>query len=556
MGRLWRRLLAWMLAALSLAAVPAAARAEGSRYPENQYFEEDTSLTKGTTVQVSASKDLEGAKRRQSQMLDAGYDCFLYYEGSNYRVMCGKFRSSAAATHYRDHICSHTDRDQAYLTNVYLPDWAYKEFEGIFKTDPFNTSTQAYTAWEKPTGPYYDGDRTGETRTVYAVQVSYGTNFQRQEEHRDALIAAGFDAFVYKHNGSYASLSGMFGSAADAQQRCDAIKTYTDESDAYVTTLELPLASASVQSKQDQAPYYRKYAELLRDHRWAADYLPDERTDSLLKAARAGKEDTYWYYVSDLDGNGVDEMIVVATVLPNSGAWAVFSCDSRGEAVLMAWGYPYGVPVLSVCREKKTLAMQSYYNGLGLCDVYTFSEGSLSDAKRATVQDENFVSVDPAQADSRALGYYVELTPYNCSDLRRLIGTEKAEPAPANSPVSVPANSQADSPARRSQEDVLAAARSAAAADSHYDTVSDKNVALQIPEDGQMLSAPFLMKVNAQKNGKAIYITPRPSPGNGTLGTVAHGEVVTILAETEYYYFFITADGRAGWNGKSYFAEP
>ena len=49
---------------------------------------------------------------------------------------------------------------------------------------------------------------------------------------------------------------------------------------------------------------------------------------------------------------------------------------------------------------------------------------------------------------------------------------------------------------------------------------------------------------------------PRPQPGNGTLGKVTHGDLVTILAETEYYYFFVTEDGRAGWNGKSYFAEP
>jgi len=243
MSKLGKRLLALTLGFLALISLPAEARAAGSRYPDNQLFEEDSSLTKGTTVQVSASKDLEGAKKRRSQMLEAGYDCFLYYEGSYYRVMCGKFHSSEPAKHYRDHICSHTDREQAYLTNVYLPDWAYQEFEDIYRTDPFNTQGQGYTAWEKPSGPYYDGDSASGTRKVYTVQVSHGTNFRRQEEHRDELIAAGFDAFVYKHSGSYASMSGMFGSAEEAQRRCEAIKTYTSQTDAYVTTVNFPTSS-------------------------------------------------------------------------------------------------------------------------------------------------------------------------------------------------------------------------------------------------------------------------------------------------------------------------
>ena len=560
MSRFWRRLPALLLAVLILAALPGAAWAAGFRYPDNQYFEEDSSLIKGITVQVAAFKDLEDAKQNQSRMLEAGYDCFLYFEGNSYRVMCGKFRSSAAAAGYRDSIRSNTDREQAYLTNVYLPEWAFREFEEIYRTDPLNSSTQAYTAGGKATGPYYDGDGAGERRSVYTVQLSRGSDLHEQEERRDGLIAAGFDAFVYKRGGGYACMSGLFGSEAEAQLRCDAIKNYAGESEAKVTTAELPQSQAKVQSIQNQAPYYTRYAELLRGSRWVLDYLPDERIETLLKAARAGEEDSWFYSVSDLDGNGVDELIVTAAVPPNGGAWAIFSCDSRGEVILMAWGYPYGAPVLSVCRERGTLAMQSYAKGLGLCDVYTFSEGSLRDAKRATVQDENFVAVDPAQADSRAQGYYVELCPYSLDDLSRLLGPETAAALPANSPVGIEADSpvigEADSPVSFSREGVLAAARSAAAADPHYDTVSEKNVALQVPEDSQMLSEPFPMKVKARENGKVIFIIPRPSRDNGTLGTVAHGEVVTVLAETEYYFFFVTADGRAGWNGKSFFEEP
>jgi hypothetical protein len=37
---------------------------------------------------------------------------------------------------------------------------------------------------------------------------------------------------------------------------------------------------------------------------------------------------------------------------------------------------------------------------------------------------------------------------------------------------------------------------------------------------------------------------------------VVQDETVTVLAENEYYYFFVTRDGRAGWNGKSFFKDP
>ena len=103
---------------------------------------------------------------------------------------------------------------------------------------------------------------------------------------------------------------------------------------------------------------------------------------------------------------------------------------------------------------------------------------------------------------------------------------------------------------------VLADARAAAERDSHYSTVSEKDVELEIPADSAFLRTPFLKKAYAGEDGKAIYIMPRPIPGNGTLGTVVQDETVTVLAENEYYYFFVTRDGRAGWNGKSFFRDP
>lgn len=94
---------------------------------------------------------------------------------------------------------------------------------------------------------------------------------------------------------------------------------------------------------------------------------------------------------------------------------------------------------------------------------------------------------------------------------------------------------------------------SAAFADSRYSTVSTTGVALVYPSASQYLSTPLKATVKASRANGSIYFMPMPKSGNGNLGTVGNGTEVTILAETNSYYFFETADGRSGWNGKSYF---
>ena len=577
MRHIMRKALALLLAILCLGSLCAAAAADDTRYPADQYFEADSSLTKGFTVQISAYGDKASAVKRRDSMLEKGYDSYIYLVDGKYRVMCGKFRTTEAAKHYRDHICSHTDRDSAYLTNVYLPEWAYTEFEKIYQTDPFNTQGQPYTAWEKPTGPYYDGDSAGSTQTVYTVQISAGTNFRRQEEHRDSLMAMGFDAFVYKRSGGYKTMSGMFNSSAEAELRCYAIKTYTAETDAFVTQVPIPTSYVNYNTWEDQAKYYGKYLEILPDYKWARTYLGTDQALTLVDGERKNDQLRYCYFVSDIDGNGVDELILLDCMKTGRGAWAIFSCDEKGEPYLVAWGYPTGQPTVSVCREKGVLAMQAHVNGVSSCEIYTLSQGKLLSAKVASMNGTENDRVEPGQVDAAAHGYYVELTPYDVEDLSRLTGS--GGPAPADPTVpgssvapttpipSVPTATPAPTvtpapvvtpPAGQSytRDSVLAAARAAAQSDSHYSTVSEKNVGLEVPADSDFLKTPFSMKANAKENGKAIYIMPRPRPGNGTLGTVKHEEPVTILAETEYYYFFVTRDGRAGWNGKSFFSAP
>ena len=84
-------------------------------------------------------------------------------------------------------------------------------------------------------------------------------------------------------------------------------------------------------------------------------------------------------------------------------------------------------------------------------------------------------------------------------------------------------------------------------------TSSNTGVKLELPTQKEMLDEPFRAYTDNGKGHGSIYIMPVPKGGNGYLGTVETDTEVWIVAETKYYYFFVTEDGWLGWNGKSYF---
>jgi len=103
-------------------------------------------------------------------------------------------------------------------------------------------------------------------------------------------------------------------------------------------------------------------------------------------------------------------------------------------------------------------------------------------------------------------------------------------------------------------------------ADSPYVTVTkrpdkeDEYAALEMPQaryyftrkDGTLLRSEVKP---SWKNG-SIYFMPHPAETYGTLGTVDEGTPVTILAQENGLYFFLTDDGRMGWNGRGFFTKP
>ena len=104
-------------------------------------------------------------------------------------------------------------------------------------------------------------------------------------------------------------------------------------------------------------------------------------------------------------------------------------------------------------------------------------------------------------------------------------------------------------------EELLALAEDAANNCRDYTTISNKKVALQLPDPENYLSEVKRLEVKFTRGG-AIYIMPKPAAGNGVLGTITAGTIVTVIAERKGFYFFIADDGRMGWNGKDYFIKP
>ncbi len=84
-----------------------------------------------------------------------------------------------------------------------------------------------------------------------------------------------------------------------------------------------------------------------------------------------------------------------------------------------------------------------------------------------------------------------------------------------------------------------------------WSTTSTEGVELRFPTKKEML--PKLKAATVKAKNGAIYFMPVPKAGNGNLGTVRSNQTVYLLAKRSGYYFFVTKDGRFGWNGAKYF---
>ena len=86
-----------------------------------------------------------------------------------------------------------------------------------------------------------------------------------------------------------------------------------------------------------------------------------------------------------------------------------------------------------------------------------------------------------------------------------------------------------------------------------WNIVSNEDVTLRLPYSDASLDKPMSATVKGCSPKGGIYIMPIPEEGNGDLGIILHGEPVTILANEGGFLFFVSEDGRCGWNGAKFF---
>lgn len=94
-------------------------------------------------------------------------------------------------------------------------------------------------------------------------------------------------------------------------------------------------------------------------------------------------------------------------------------------------------------------------------------------------------------------------------------------------------------------------------ASGNYVTKSDKNVSLQIPTSSQYLSKAYRAEVyNGKKTGR-IFLIPAPEDDvynhNGNLCAVDIKVQGWVVAKYGPFTFFVSDDGKMGWNGDVYF---
>ena len=246
MKKSFRFLTAAILALLMICSSAGAALAEAPAYayPDEQLYKAGEGETQVYTVQVSAGPNLGGAEYTRRQMLSAGFDCFLYETETGYRIMCGKFPDRSSAFRYRDLIRERAEREDAYVTDVKLPEEAIQQFREYCQKDPL-VANALFNGWETPTGAFVDMTANEkETRTYYVVQYSCGENFEKAEKERDELISQGFDACVVKIPCLYLVISGRFENRNDARALRDEIRHTTDRWSACVMSLALPEAQS------------------------------------------------------------------------------------------------------------------------------------------------------------------------------------------------------------------------------------------------------------------------------------------------------------------------
>ena len=224
------RLAAFMLTLVLVASLGVSARAEGS-YPADQRYVQDKEQERVSAVRVESLSDLEPEALRD-QLLEAGFDAYLYEKNGETSVLCGKFRAFEDVLSCCREISGSVKDVKAYLSSAWLPAEAVDAFEAGPSEPEETPAAQTAPAPTKRRTSSWD-DTVG--TQVYTVALSSSQTPEYAQAICEKMEKAGFDAFVLEENGSYRVMSGKFHDICNALKYRDCIWSNTDRTDTYIT---------------------------------------------------------------------------------------------------------------------------------------------------------------------------------------------------------------------------------------------------------------------------------------------------------------------------------
>lgn len=199
------------------------------------------------TVQLGASKNLNGCKKCVTRMRDLGYNAFLYQAKNSdyYRLCVGVFSSANSAKPLSATIrdlapIKGTKAESAYATTIKLSKSAADKYSNY----NWSTSDKPPVA-DDDIDVFYETDSDARNK-VCTVQVGATTSLSSCKTCVERLRERGYNAFIYQKKGSnqYRVVIGAFSSSSKAQPLADSmraggkIKGMKTES-AYVTNIYL-----------------------------------------------------------------------------------------------------------------------------------------------------------------------------------------------------------------------------------------------------------------------------------------------------------------------------
>lgn len=184
-----------------------------------------------------------------------------------------------------------------------------------------------------------------------------------------------------------------------------------------------PIASGRLREAGEQtsalsgSSVRQQYYELIASGR----FLDDFEARWLFTPWEGFTLDSIWSdaYLYDVDGNGVEELILVLTASMAETSFVLYTCGEQGP-VCVCGDYIQGDSVFSANRSAGAVAIEGYHGGWGTMTIVQIWDDTLLNQYYGDGDYESGAALRPEDFSPDLAGSYEPLTPHPLDDLRWL----------------------------------------------------------------------------------------------------------------------------------------